>query len=124
MNDEQNKAENIINEPINTSEEMKRSEKTMSAICYIPVLFLIPFFVIKNRSKSLNFHINQGIILTILFILGFFIISTVIPYISDEAKNIWKLIILIFAIIGIMNVSKEKDKPLPFIGKLMNFTNI
>jgi uncharacterized membrane protein len=99
--------------------EANKNEKIMSAICYIPVLFLIPFFLVKDKSKTLNFHINQGIILSILFILGYFIMS-LLPFITKSAVDIWKLIILIFTIIGIVNVCNNKEKKLPLIGNILN----
>ncbi len=97
----------------------KKNEKIMSAISYIPLLFLLPYFLVKNKSKTLNFHMNQGIILSVLFILGYFIVS-LLPFITGRAIDIWKLIILIFTVIGVINVCNDKEKTLPIIGKLLN----
>jgi len=105
--------------PINDQSSAKKNEKIMSAICYIPILFLLPFFLVKDKSKTLNFHINQGIILSVLFVLGYFIAS-LLPFITKGAVDVLKLIVLIFTVIGVINVIKDREKPLPLIGKLLN----
>lgn len=96
----------------------KKNEKIMSAISYIPMLFLLPYFLVKDKSKTLSFHINQGIILSVLFVLGYFIVS-LLPFVTGRAIDIWKLIILIFTAIGVINVCNNKEKTLPIIGKLL-----
>lgn len=115
MENEQ-KTNNNTSEP--SLDEAKRNEKIMSAICYIPMFFLIPLFLVKDKKPALNFHINQGIILSILSALGYFVVS-MLPFFTRRAIDIWKLIILIFAIIGIINACNNKEKPLPIIGKLL-----
>lgn len=104
--------------PTSDQDQAKKNEKIMSIISYIPILFLLPFFIVKDKSKTLNFHINQGIILSVLFVLGYFI-ANLLPLIEDRAVDLWKMIILIFTVIGIINVIKNREKPLPLIGKLL-----
>jgi len=91
------------------------NDKTMAILAYI--LFLIPLVAVQNRSAFLNFHINQGLNLFIVGVVGSVALSFFSLYIFS---NIWSLAILVLAIMGIMSASKNEMKPLPIIGGLFN----
>ena len=93
------------------SAEDVKSGKLMGILSYLSVLVLIPLIVAKD-SKFVRFHVNQGLILLIINVV-FFVLGPILP----GLKAIFGLIILVYAIIGIMNVVKGEAKPLPLIGK-------
>jgi len=97
-----------------------KNEKAMSAISYVPFLFIIALLVVQQRSSFVKFHINQGIILTIIFAFGLFIAS-LLPFVGKQVIDLWKLLMMIYVIIGIVRVYNNKQAPLPFIGNLFSF---
>ena len=87
------------------------------------VLFLIPLLAVKNRSSFLNFHINQGIILLAVAIVGNFGLDF-LPWwlgLLSFFKGIWNIAMIALLIIGIKNVLARETKTLPVIGKLFTF---
>jgi len=93
------------------------NDKTMAIVAYI--LFFIPLIVSKNRSAFLNFHVNQGLNLFIVAIVGSIILG-MLPFSLYFVSQIWSLAMIILAIVGIMGVSKNEMKPLPVIGGFFN----
>ncbi|MEI8124052.1 MAG: hypothetical protein WCG60_02685 [bacterium] len=96
-------------------------EKLWSILAYI--LFLIPLLAVKNRSSFLNFHINQGIILLGVAIVGNFGLDF-LPWwlgILSFFKGLWNIAMIALLIVGIKNVLNRQLKPLPVIGKLFTF---
>jgi uncharacterized membrane protein len=90
-----------------------KKNKGIAMVAYI--VFFVPLISAKD-SKFAMYHANQGLILLIaavaanvvlslIPILGWFIMGLILP-----------LVILGFAIIGIINASKGEMKPLPYIG--------
>ena len=88
------------------------ANKVMGILAYLGILVFIPLFAAKE-SKFARFHVNQGLILFICSIVVFAIGK--IPGLSTIA---WLLdiAILVFAILGIINVVKGKAEKLPLIG--------
>lgn len=103
--------------------------KVLSAVAYIPVLFLIPLFVAGN-SRYAKFNANQGIILTVYSLISAIICWLIgfiigwIPYVGGLIKGIISVVlgasVLALMIIGILNVVNGKAKKLPIIGELMS----
>ncbi len=91
------------------------NDKTWGIIAYI--IFFLPLIVIPKRSKFLNYHINQGLILFIFGIGGNVIINTLSLYMFS---SLYSLAVIVFAVIGIMNVNKKEMKPLPLIGGILH----
>ena len=97
--------------------------KLWSIVSYIPFLFIIPLIVVQNRSAFLNYHINQGILLSLVAAVGYFGLD-LLPWWSRMVFMIawiWKLVMLALLIVGIRNVLEKQMKPLPVIGKLFTF---
>jgi uncharacterized membrane protein len=84
---------------------------TVAAILsYLNVLVFIPLFFCR-KSEFAQFHAKQGIILLIVWVLFYFsFYFPVVPY-------VFALIILIYTLIGVINVITGKRRKLPFIGK-------
>ena len=90
----------------------ENNDKVMAIIAYI--IFFIPLIAVKNRSTFLNFHVNQGLNLFIVALIGNIVLSVVHLYMFS---NIWSLLMVILAVLGIVNVTKNEMKPLPIIGE-------
>ena len=84
--------------------------KGMAVLCYLGILWLIPFLA-KKDSPFVKYHLNQGLLVLILGI-AVAIISW-IPVIG------WLCAVVVFAlaVIGIVNVVNGKAQELPVIGK-------
>lgn len=90
------------------------ANKVMGILAYLGILVFIPLFAAKE-SKFARFHVNQGLILFICSIVVF-----VIGKIPGLSAIVWllDLAILVFAILGIVNVVKGKAEKLPLIGNI------
>lgn len=106
----------------------------MGILAYIPFLFLVPLFAAPN-SKFAQFHANQGILSTLVF-LGLGVVNTVIDLIIGGIFGIigigflsvlggifcWLLGIastaafVFLAVTGIINVCNKQAKDLPLVG--------
>lgn len=102
-----------------------------SAISYIPPLFIVGLIVEKN-DPVVRYHANQGLLLFLLSIvfgvisnavrvLGkifFFFIEPVFNVIAAIVGGALGIIIIVFAIIGIVNALNKRCSPLPVIGDI------
>ena len=94
----------------NYSEADINNNKLMGILCYLGILWLIPFLTAKE-SPFVKYHLNQGLLVLILGILV--AVISWIPVIG------WLCGVIVFAlaIIGIVNVVNGKAQELPIIGK-------
>jgi len=89
----------------------KQGDKNLIAIfSYLGILFLIPLLVSKD-NPFVKYHVRQGVVLFITGLIASLVIW--IPLIG------WAIGIALFVlmIIGIINVVKGRQTPLPIIGK-------
>ena len=116
------------------------NSKVYCILSYLSILWLIGLLGDQKNNPRVRFHVNQGIILTI-FAAALNIVSWIVngiigaifrvdyygylTYVSSAGQNLQHLVsflvsaaILVLMIIGIVNVSQNKDQPLPIIGKL------
>jgi len=111
----------FLNTPDTTAsyaEQDIKDNKMMALLSYIGLLWLIPIFAAKESAYA-QYHVNQGIVLTIAGIvvgIASFVI-TLIPIVGWIVGPIVSLIPLAYMILGIINVCDGKAKELPFIGK-------
>ncbi len=84
------------------------ANKVFAVLSYFWILWLIPLLAAKE-SKFARFHANQGLI---LFIAS--IICGIVPILG------WLLsiVVLVFAIMGIIAAAQGQAKDLPLIGKI------
>jgi hypothetical protein len=97
------------------------NDKLWSILAY--VFFLLPLIFVKNKSQTLIFHVNQGIILTIVALIGAFGLD-LLPFwfkILVLVKWIWNIFVLALLVTGIKNVIYNEQKTLPFVGNLFTF---
>jgi len=99
--------------PEQNTQGSANNDKGMAIVAYI--IFFIPLLISKNRSAFLNFHINQGLTLFIVAVVGNIALSF-LSYRFYMVNNIWGLLMLVLVIMGIMNASKNEMKELPVIG--------
>jgi hypothetical protein len=94
-------------------------DKIWATVAYF--FFPLPMILVKNRSNFLNYHINQGIILTIVSLAGQFGFGILPGWMGFIPGQVFNMIILAGLVMGILNVLKKEMKPLPLIGKLFSF---
>lgn len=123
MEEQQNQNETP---PLNPKPEMKEQaadpkdieeNKAITYLSYIGILFLVPLLA-KKDSKFAVFHAKQGLILTIGWFVGAFL------YIFLGLGFLVHLVILVFSIMGLVNVNKGEMKKLPLIGDWAEKINI
>lgn len=100
-----------------TQEDIEKN-KVMAILGYI--IFFLPLLACPD-SKFARYHSNQGLLVllfSIIFHVAFNIIFGIvwIPFISSFITGIVSLATLALVIIGIINASSGKAKPLPVIG--------
>lgn len=113
--------------------------KLYCALCYLGILWVIGL-IVDRQNPVTRFHVNQGILLTILCaVLG--IITGIWHAIFNAIFGVWAagfwagvlwpgrilnalfssvvgIIILVYILIGIAHAVTGKQKPLPIIGKM------
>jgi len=117
----QNQAPNPTPTPEPTQQLPKAQTNTMALISYIGPLCLIPFFT-KPQDEFVKFHAKQGLVLFAAELVTF-VIVTIIPilwFLGNLAGLIW----IVFSVIGIMNVTKDKQEELPILGKFAGMIKI
>ena len=99
-------------------------KKMISIISYITIIgWIIAFIVYGNnpeKSSLAKFHLKQSLGLAILGILNAVasvIVTPMVPSIGI-VFTIISFAIFVFWILGIINASKEEEKPLPLIGSM------
>jgi uncharacterized membrane protein len=130
-----NAVENFMNTEDHTSEygadEVKKY-KTSSMISYIPLVSL--YFVVTSKfkeSKYLHFHVNQGLVVTIGWVLSFFISEMLSALFTRDSmllnntpgwvsfiSYILYCICFLATLFGIINTVNNSSKELPLIGKI------
>ncbi len=93
-----------------------QENKGLAMLSYLALLFVVPLLV-KPESKFVKFHVKQGIVLTIGWVVG----GILYPFMG--LGFLVHIAIIVFSIMGIMNVSEGKMKNLPIIGDLAKKLN-
>ena len=89
--------------------------KAFAIIGYIiPILFFIPLITDGKNSPFAKFHANQQLVLLISWIV--LSIVGMIPVIGWILYPIGIIVLLVFAILGLINAAKGETKQLPMIG--------
>lgn len=87
--------------------------KGITFLSYIGILSLIPLLS-KKDSEFAQYHAKQGVVLFLCMFLAW------IPFIGW----ILGLTLVVFAIMGLMNVAQGEMKPLPIVGDLAKKINL
>ncbi len=96
------------------------SDKLWGAIGYF--FFPLPLIFAKNRSSFLNYHINQGDYPDdhVAF-WGQFVLGIIPGWLGFMLDQIFKLIVILYFIMGVLNVAHKRTRPLPIIGEWFDF---
>lgn len=95
------------------SESEIANGKALAVLSYFWFLCIIPL-ILRDNDFSL-YHAKQALVLLIAsFAVG---IVNIIPCLGQIAFVIGCLVLLVFAIIGIINAVQGQAKPLPLIGQ-------
>jgi uncharacterized membrane protein len=99
-------------------------KKTLSIISYITIIGWVVAFILygnKPEKSSLEkFHLKQSLglgIIGIVYSIATQIVAAIVPSIA-MILSLGSLVILVLWILGIINASKEEEKPLPVVGGL------
>lgn len=89
-----------------------QSSKTlMAALSYFGILVLIPLLTDSKNDPFVKYHIKQGLVLLIAYVVGGFIMW--VPIIG------WLigLVLFILFLTGVINAATGKETPLPVLGQ-------
>jgi len=96
------------NEP-NYSEQLPKNAKLFSILSYVSVLWLLGLLIAPEKtSPFVRNHVNNGILLSIVGA-----ILACIPFLGWVAE----VVIIIFAVMGIIAAAKNQYYTLPLIGE-------
>ena len=85
----------------------------MGVLAYLGPLVIVPYVSAKD-DPFVKFHIKQGIVLLVIEIVLW--LATSMFYALYSISGLLQLVVLIYAVWGIVNVVQKKEKELPFIG--------
>ena len=129
------KEKKSVKKSVEKKEDSKTDVRVYNVLSYIGILWLVGLLGSDKDNKSVRFHVGQGILVTImwvvigtinnLFIANIFRVNYLVygVYTSDVSffgifiATVLKCIPLVFSIIGIINAINRKDEELPYIGK-------
>lgn len=95
------------------------SNKTlMGVFAYLGPLVIVSYIVAKD-DLFVKYHVKQGLVLFVIEAVVW-LLNSMMPALG-MLLNIVSIAVLVFAIIGIVNVSRGVEKELPFIGKYSKF---
>lgn len=107
----------------------KTREKIYCILAYIYILWLVGLLSDKENRK-VRFHVNQGIILSIVLFSSLIIINilsiilySIAPILASLTAFLqltWICASIAFISIGIINVLKDNMIPLPLIGNMFS----
>lgn len=83
-----------------------KENKLWALLSYLGVLVIIPLLV-KKDSKFVQFHVKQGLVLLAGWVLSWLPFGPIIG-----------LVVLVFSVIGIINVLSGEMTKLPIVGEL------
>lgn len=98
------------------------NKKTTGIVAYITWIGLLIAYFAGDREGA-KFHLNQALVLWVSYIiLGLiaevagFIPVPLVALIISFVVGICAIVLLVFAVMGIVSACKEEEKPLPIIG--------
>ena len=118
------------NDMVNMSpeEEKIKGEKFTACLSYLFWLTVIPM-IYASESKLVKYHANQGLVLAIaesIFLAVTVIVSKILwSYSMSMSLLVETIMIMVFigtfgviSLIGIINVIRGKEKPVPTFGRI------
>lgn len=101
-----------------SAETSKSNNTLMAALSYFGILVIVPLLTDAKNDPFVKFHIKQGIVLLITYVIFGFIVW--VPIIG------WALGVVLFVLflMGLINALNGQQKPLPIIGQFADKLNI
>jgi uncharacterized membrane protein len=93
-----------------TIDKDAQENKALAILCYLGILIFIPL-ILKPQSEFVKFHAKQGIVLLIGWLVGL----VLYPFLG--LGFLIHVAMMIFSILGIVNVLEGNKKELPLIGE-------
>lgn len=98
------------------------NQKVFGILSYIGPLFLVGL-IAAPQDEKVKFHVNQGLVLFLLEVVisvvsGILSIIPFIWFIGTIISAVGGIFTLVLAILGIVNVCQNVEKPLPIIGQI------
>ncbi|MFH1246496.1 MAG: DUF4870 domain-containing protein [Candidatus Liptonbacteria bacterium] len=91
----------------------KPSHNPIAALSYLGILVIIPLLVAKD-DPYVKFHVKQGIVLLISFIIGSAVM--IVPVLGWIAGMLLYLMNIVLLVMGVINSLNGEEKELPLIG--------
>jgi uncharacterized membrane protein len=95
-------------------EKTQGSKKNTGMAILAYIIFFIPLLTDAKDDPFVKYHVKQGLVLFIGYIIEMFIGQ--IPIIGWILYPFLGIFLFILFIIGIINAANGKEKPLPLIG--------
>jgi uncharacterized membrane protein len=93
-------------QPVGSPDDVEKAKGT-AWLSYIGILWLIPLLTMKDNTFA-KFHVKQGIVLAI-YAVGVSIVGSIIPFVGwFVILPVGSILVLIFAIMGIINAAQGK----------------
>ena len=105
-----------INHSTNENKEKSVKEKNTGMAILAYIIFFIPLLTDAKKDPFVKYHIKQGLVIFIGYVLVS-IIRMIVPWEFGMIVNLLDIGMFILMIVGIMSASKGEQKPLPIIGK-------
>ena len=97
----------------NASPDHKKGKNIgMAVVAYI--LFFVPLLTEARNDPFVKYHVKQGLVLFIAGVLCMVVAGTLFLFWLTPILN---LVIIVFAVLGIINAVNGKEAPLPLIGQ-------
>lgn len=93
----------------------------LAALSYLGLLLIIPLFAAKD-DPFVYYHLKQGIVLMLFFIVG--AIISMIPILGWLLGFVLNLVGLILAAVGITNARAGRVRSLPLIGSFADLLGL
>ena len=98
-----------------------QNQKLMGVLAYLGPLVIISF-IVEKKDPFVKFHIKQGIVLLVIEIALWVAMNIFWPLMP--IFGLLQLGVLILVIIGIINVTQNKEKNLPVVGSFASMVKI
>ncbi len=92
----------------------------MGILAYLGILVLIPLFAAKENA-FVQFHVKQGLVLLIIEAIVY--VAGMMMWTLYPILSIINLAMLVFSILGIINVVQKKQAELPILGQFAKHIN-
>jgi uncharacterized membrane protein len=103
----------------NNKTEKKAADNEMWGILAY-IFFAIPLIFANEKTSFIKYHTNQSFILLFSFVIGNILLN-ILRFDTTPIGLLFRIFGIAIFVVGIVNVSQNKMKPLPIIGEWGNF---